>query len=103
MTRKISDILWDAANTQLCPQQSHSHWETYSCLVIQETIGFGVGHIMSGRQQALDVRIHAGMIELGLDTGSTFAFSEFAPGPERQGARYAWLMFCHDLALEQGL
>ena len=41
--------------------------------------------------------------EMGVDTGSMDEFDEFEREAERQGARYAWLMFVYDLAIERGL
>lgn len=37
---------------------------------------------------------------LGVNCTSTREFDEFPPGPKRQSARYAWLMFAADIAEE---
>jgi hypothetical protein len=48
-------------------------------------------------------RIEKGLSNMGLDLKAFNCFCEFPMGVERQGARYAWLMFAADIAEEQGV
>ena len=106
MSVKLSDVLWIAANEYLC--HDTYKWDSksaYSCAAV-ESIALNMyekGKISLKEYSDLTSQFKAGAKALGLDTITMTAFSEFPPGPSRQEARYAWLMFCYDLAIEQGL
>lgn len=108
MARKISDILWKAANKYLASGRLDYDHSTelyrYSCDAIQATLDWKEGRTWHRIQDFLQ--------ELGLNSFDTQAFKEFERryqnGPleltERsQGARYAWLMFASQIAEERGL
>ena len=92
---KISDILDHAADKRL--------WE-------------GKGEVPKGKRSfscdavfsaasTLDAANHARrfLADCGVNTCGFHQFDEFAPGPERQAVRYAWLKFAAHVAREEGL
>jgi hypothetical protein len=96
--KKFSAIFWDAANKYLwdgCKaHEARGPLRICSCDAISQA---------DSNPNFSRERLNRGLWRLGLDPDYLSVFHEFAYGPSRQGARYAWLMFCYDLALEQGL
>lgn len=91
---KISDVLWTVANrrlllTGLCGDSL----SPYICDLVDRYTGFD--------EKKTDIVIDY-LKSLGMDTGYT-TFNEFWEGPDRQQARYNWLMFAYEVALEEGL
>ena len=99
--RKISDILWEAANEYLSEVGSiHLRsggygWKNkYSCLAVYDACEeFSVSPYET--MNFLE--------ELGVNTDGFYEFNEFDAGEERQGARYLWLMFAYQVALSEGV
>lgn len=92
---KISDVLWEAANVHLSSDDiSHPEKKTnrYSCDAIVDSAGFGT----KSHDQT-----KAFISYLGVRIFGRFEFSEFLEGNDRQQARYNWLMFAHQIALEE--
>jgi hypothetical protein len=50
-----------------------------------------------------DVNVVAFLESLGCHCNRVTEFDQFEAGPERQGARYAWLMFAALIAEEEGI
>lgn len=100
---KLSKIFWLAANEYLPPKmtidnQTAVGWG-YSCWAILRAVERNVPSFFFKEYVQ---KSSAFMRDLGCrDDG--WQFREFSEGPERQGARYAWLMFCSLYAEELGL
>lgn len=118
--RKISDILWEAANVHLRDPNGKigdMHTEVYSCNAIRRAITNGRTPYSSGlnaSEAKMNEQIVQGLKNMGLEldaggycNGFTYR-SEHSKGKLEyydcvQSARYAWLMFAHQIALEQGV
>ena len=102
--RKISDILWDAANEHLCPPGVDSGdelWMESCCAVAEAENGhhsWGYVDVDPDVSKAL-----AYLQEFGVDPRRTGQFDEFESDEEIQGARYLWLMFAYEVALSEGV
>jgi hypothetical protein len=95
MAELISDILWRAANEYLSTTGNIvGNLSPYSCDAIDDAVGWS--HSRSKGTLSF-VR------SLGVNTRSSEQFLEFKQGVERQGARYAWLMFASMYAKELGI
>lgn len=102
--RKISDILWDAANKHLCPsgeEDRGSLWKESCCAVAEAENGHD-------RVGSVDVdpcvsKALAYLQELGVIPKEYGQFDEFSSYEEQQGARYLWLMFAYQVALDEGV
>jgi hypothetical protein len=95
MAKKISDILWDAANKHLwdgVKPLRHCEEEEFSCLAVDEAEGY------PSRYRATYF-----LEDLGVNGFSATEFRKFKRGEIRQGARYLWLMFAYQVALDEGL
>lgn len=99
----VADLLWRAANKHLNATAKLWHGngngggEFYTCDAIGRAAWVAGGPEKEAR---------ALVDELGLDAYKQrqfSAFNEFRPGPECQGARYAWLMFASLYAQELGI
>ena len=91
---KISEILWRAANERLAADEWRVGLTEYSCWAVRNVI-----HASAGNQNATIDFLES----LGVDSESASAFLEFETGEQRQGARYLWLMFAHEVAKSEGL
>lgn len=102
--RKISDILWDAANKYLCPpgvEAGDGFWGESCCAVAEAENGhhsWGYVDVDPDVSKAL-----AYLQEFGVDPRRTGQFDEFESDEEIQGARYLWLMFAYQVALSEGV
>lgn len=106
----ISDILFVAANEFLhCAEHDPDHCvSSYSCCAVTEAFkavyGFEDFSWFYIRKNKTLGRIRKGLGEMGVKLSSTTQYRRFKGNyEEQQQARYAWLMFAHDIALEQGL
>lgn len=103
--RKISDILWDAANKYLCPPGVDSGDELWmeSCCAVAEAEN---GH---DRCNSVDVdpdvsKALAYLQEFGVNPREYGQFADVGDSDEEiQGARYLWLMFAYQVALSEGV
>ena len=102
--RKISDIIWDAANKYLCPPGVDSGDELWmeSCCAVAEAEN---GHDQWGRVKVTPnvSKALAYLQEFGVDPCRLGQFNEFESDEEIQGARYLWLMFAYQVALSEGV
>ena len=106
---KISDVLWLAANENLWDGvrnysacNAFGEGFRYSCDAIDQ-LKFAPLWCTWNLWEDCNAALSFLREELGFDKGySLRAFDEFPEGPESQGARYSWLMFAHQIALEQG-
>lgn len=103
--RKISDILWDAANKYLCPPGVDPYigrWEESCCAVAEAENG----HDWSG---SVDVAPNTSkaltyLEEFGVNPREYGQFADVGDSDEEiQGARYLWLMFAYEVALSEGV
>jgi hypothetical protein len=92
---KLSEIFWLAANEYL------GGYEGFSCFAATNAAYDAA--ITLREQMGLVDRAQDFLVALGVDNNSAREFDEFTWGPERQGARYAWLMFASMYAEELGL
>ena len=108
---KISEVLHLAADKYLASNYVEyigTDKSRFSCCAVETTLDKLIDEkcvINIKQYRNLWDTIHEGFENLGLDTGSLYAFEEFEKGKvteESQGARYAWLKFCAMLAEEQG-
>lgn len=102
---KLSDLLWKAANEHLWDGKGApplSYREAFSCCAVfdaaNDALPDGAARYGDDWWPARDF-----LADLGCPTASLSAFSDFANGPERQGARYLWLIFAAMIAEEEGL
>jgi hypothetical protein len=107
--RKISDILWDAANEYLSEVDSvhlrsegYGWKERYSCSAVEGAC-YSLSKSSCGSEKNHYSKTIDFLEELGVNTGDLFEFIEFDAGEERQGARYLWLMFAYQVALSEGV
>jgi hypothetical protein len=120
--RKISDVLWLAANEHLAASNKETNdWQLDKCQYSCDAISAAVGTYYFGTdawQQAdrMRVRTLRFLRSLGLqDIDSTQMFVEFerrkpshywgsdyVATRKSQGARYLWLMFAYEVAMEEG-
>lgn len=109
----IADILFVAANEFLRDSDNrgyvrHDHYiETYSCCAVDRAIKvlYDVDWDVLDKYP-MRKRIMQGLRAMGLDVGSDsvyYKFEDMHGEYATQQARYAWLMFAHDIALEQGV
>ena len=118
--RKISDILWEAANVYLRDPSGKIgdlHTEMFSCNAIRRAITNGRTTYFTGltaSEANVNAQIMQGLYNMGLDLDTGGYCNEFTYRSEHskgkleyydcvQSARYAWLMFAHQIALEQGV
>lgn len=103
--RKISDIIWDAANKHLCPpgvDSGNGFWGESCCAVAEAENG----HDRCG---SVDVRPNiskalAYLKEFGVIPENSGQFADVGESDEEiQGARYLWLMFAYEVALSEGV
>lgn len=94
--KKISDVMWEAANLYLCfPSEPVSDKKFYySCDAISAACNDDYYHYY-------DTIYHAFANYLGCGQGYT-EFNEFSTAVKQQEARYNWLMFCYEYAKELG-
>lgn len=93
-TKRISEILWDAANLWLSDGSESlefSEFHAYTCYAV-----------IAAEDESYPDKSNACVFlkRLGCDCGSGRQFDEFSFGEQRQGARYAWLMFASMYAEE---
>jgi len=107
--RKISDILWDAANEYLSENYSTYlrsrgyGWKSkYSCCAV-ESACYSLSKSSWDSEESPYNKTIDFLEEFGVNTNSFCEFDEFVPGEERQGARYLWLMFAYQVALSEGV
>lgn len=103
--RKISDILWDAANKHLCPPEEEgrgSLWKESCCAVAEAENGHdqcGSVWVTPNVSKAL-----AYLQEFGVNPEEYGQFTDVGDTDEEiQGARYLWLMFAYQVALDEGV
>jgi hypothetical protein len=94
---KLSEIFWLAANEYL---RDHGG---YSCEAVEEAVAVMFEERPLHAEDKFLSKIWDFLESLGLYIDSDVQFRVFTPGPERQGARYAWLMFASMYAEELGL
>ena len=94
---KVSEILWLAANVHLqtdeeyYPEYKNGVYTSYfTCDCVKQAFDND-----ENRNKTMKL-----LQEMGVNTCSMREFNEFRSGIQRQGARYAWLMFAHEYALE---
>lgn len=93
---KISEVLWVAANEYLWNGVDIYHRkDEFSCLAVGAADGLFWDYKNSEAVKFLK--------SLGCPIGALGSFKNFKYGTERQGARYAWLMFASMYAEELGL
>ena len=103
--RKISDILWDAANKHLCSpveDDGDGLW-TASCCAVAEAEN---GHDRCDGSVWVDPDVSKALAylqEFGIDPCRFGQFDKFESDEETQGARYLWLMFAYQVALSEGV
>ena len=104
-TAKISDILFIAANEYLWDgvHKTNMDVDSYSCSAIMRSIYYLVGDVRKSTLYTQRVDLFHGLTEMGVDCGSSSEFDQFKNYMDRQQARYAWLMFAYEIALEQGV
>jgi hypothetical protein len=93
----IAEVLHRAADEFLWDGESQRTWDSdylYSCDAIFAGLNLPAN---------IRTRIKLGLIEMGLDAEDFYHFDDFRAGPQRQGARYAWLKFAAMIAEEQGV
>lgn len=101
---KISDILWRAANEHLWDGssiQEIGQW-AFSCDAAFEAASINpttLKDMYSYRESAVGEFLE----ELGCPVTTAISFFDFPEGPQRQGARYLWLMFAYLVAKDEGL
>ena len=107
--RKISDVLWIAANKHLSESDSTCFQsggfikkDRYSCCAV-ESASYELSKSSWESEESPYNKTIEFLKELGVDAGGLFEFSEFVSGEERQGARYLWLMFAYQVALSEGV
>jgi hypothetical protein len=92
MKRKLSDVLWDAANKHLWAGIGTSgNW--FSCTTVWDAT--------SGRSNACVAT--AFLEQLGCDVSSSHCFNDFDDGEEQQGVRYIWLLLAMHVAEDEGI
>lgn len=107
--KKISDILFEAANTHLAVKP-YSAGTTYTCIAIAEAEGWVDAWLssdsywadFSGRRNSPTLKFLASID--GKSLGEPFeTFSDSVPSDvtDRQHARYIWLMFAYYVALDE--
>lgn len=107
----IADILFIAANEFLHSNDydpEHYCVESYSCCAVTEAFKAVYGFENCGwyfvRRNPKLVRIRKGLNAMGVVVSSTNQYNKFKGNyEEMQQARYAWLMFAYEIALEQGV
>lgn len=105
----IADILYIAANDFLDSEKKVSYstaW--YSCNAVLFAIKaiYDLDNWYSVSRHHKAKQIMAGLRQMGLRPGSAVEFNEFQTSHgvnATQQARYAWLMFAYEIALEQGV
>lgn len=100
---KTSELLREAADRNLWNGEGAYVYQSgacrYSCDAVQAAY-----RRLTGRSYAtLPLKVKMFLCELGVGTRSLIEFDDVLPGPQRQGARYAWLMFAADIADEWGV
>jgi len=103
--RKISDILWDAANKYLCPpgvEADNGLWGESCCAVAEAENG----HDRCG-SVCVDPDVSKALAYLQEFGVQPDQYGQFADGGDTdeqvQGARYLWLMFAYQVALDEGV
>ena len=91
---KISEVLWIAANDWLADGLSDEGLTYFSCCAVDEAAYV---------DPFLGTVARKFLRSLGANTRSNSEFSEFQVLEDRQGARYAWLMFASMYAEELGI
>jgi hypothetical protein len=103
MKRKLSDVLWTAANTRLS-HTDDADWSkrrfSFSCDAVGELLPVAqrTGSGNAYKHSAFDF-----LRALGCETSHMYAFHEFPAGMERQGARYMWLLLAACVAEDEGI
>lgn len=102
--RKISDILWDAANKHLfspVEDDGDGLWMESCCAVAEAENGHD-----SWSGVDVDPCVSKALTylqEFGVIPKEYGQFDEFSSYEEQQGARYLWLMFAYQVALDEGV
>jgi len=93
--RKISDLVWKAANKELWTGIGQRRWIDceYSCVAAS----------LICRSDNEWTRTRDFLKDLGCPINSYGVFREFRAGQERQGARYLWLDFARLVAESEDL
>jgi hypothetical protein len=87
--RMLADVLWEAANVYLLPEQVwHPAKSYYTC---------DAALAASDSDAATDF-----LQELGCP-GGFWCFENFEEGEQRQGVRYMWLLLAMHVAEDEGL
>lgn len=89
------EYLWDGVAQP--PEPQNPDQKVQCCLAVR----LAAAKQATGQWIALGDQAEAFMYEAGMK--DITPFSEIASGIERQGARYAWLMLCSQVAEEEGL
>jgi hypothetical protein len=100
---KISEILHLAADKYLWDGSSGffhpngRYWtEEYTC----NAVGAAIQDLNAWYMESATF---GGLVNMGVNTGSSFEFKEYKDDPQRQSARYNWLKFAAMIAEEQGV
>lgn len=100
---KISEILWKAANERLTEEDDWWGDDEHSNLsCVAAALAEGLSLDDPWRTNAKKSRAVQFLRDLGCKPHSSRSFNSFSDD-QRQGARYAWLMFASQYAEEQGL
>ena len=103
--RKISDILWDAANKYLCsPEEDDrgSLWLESCCAVAEAENGHDQWDSVSVNPEKSKALAY--LEEFGVQPAQYGQFADVGDTDEQvQGARYLWLMFAYQVALDEGV
>ena len=90
---KISDVLWKAANECLWDGVSRDFRELFCCYAVDEAADMRRSVARSFIEELLGSEVAI--------SGS--GFDQFARGAPRQGARYLFLLFAHEVAKDEAL
>jgi hypothetical protein len=110
----VADVLHLAADKCLVAHSRYSEGvgkERFSCCAIEEAIFRITGNVYGGESGELRRRVHAGLRNMGCNTGSMTLFKKYgdnindfsAINHEVQGMRYMWLKWAALMAEEQGV
>jgi hypothetical protein len=97
MKRMLADVLWEAANTYLCPDgKARGKYEPYSCAAVSMAF--------PGQPWSFPDSARRFLRSLGCDTDSlALLHPAFEFSPEAQGIRYMWLLLAMHAAEDEGI
>lgn len=99
--RMLADVLWDAANKWLFPDESgyYAPLQWFSCNAVG--VALDSGEWVSAFTRNPEV---ANFLKgLGCNVHSNQCFREYDSGEVRQGVRYMWLLLAMHVAEDEGI